>query len=95
MADFDNTNRGALFKNNRKADEKHADYTGTLNIAGVDHWISAWVRESAKGKFFSLSIKPKNGTAERPEQFVKKAQETFPGASVDLDDSVPFAPEVR
>jgi hypothetical protein len=90
MAEYDNTNRGVLFKNNRKADEKHADYTGTLNIAGVDHWISAWVRESAKGKFFSLSIKPKNGTAERPEQFVKKAQETFPGAQIDLNDEVPF-----
>lgn len=92
---YDNTNRGALFKNNRKADEKHADYTGTLNIAGVDHWISAWVRESAKGKFFSLSIKPKDGTAARPspEQFKQAVKQHFPDA--DLSDEIPFAPEFR
>lgn len=95
MVEYDNTNRGALFKNNRKAADTHADYTGTLNINGVDHWISAWVKDGKQGKFFSLSIKPKNGTAERPAEFVAKAKEVFPGASASLDDDVPFAAEFR
>lgn len=89
MTEYDNRNRGALFKNNRKAADTHADYTGTLNINGVDHWISAWVKEGRQGKFFSLSIKPKNGTTERPAEFVAKAKEVFPGATP-LDDDIPF-----
>ena len=92
MTDYDNTNRGVLFKNSRKAADTHADYTGTLNINGVDHWISAWIKEGKNGKFFSLSIKPKNGTSERPEQkaadFKEAVRRNFPDA--DLDDGVPF-----
>lgn len=89
MTQYDNTNRGALFKNNRKAADTHADYTGTLNINGVDHWISAWVKDGKQGKFFSLSIKPKDGTTARPEQtVVKQVRQHFPDA--ELDDSVPF-----
>lgn len=89
MADFDNTNRGALFKNTRKENEKHADYDGNINVDGHDYWLNAWLKTSKDGKtFMSLSVKRKDGTAERPEQFVKKAQEVFPGAT--LDDEVPF-----
>ena len=89
MADFDNTNRGALFKNGRKTDEKHADYNGSINVNGVDHWINAWLKTGKDGtKFMSLSVKRKDSTAERPADFVKKAQEVFPGA--ELDDEIPF-----
>jgi hypothetical protein len=32
MSDYDNTNRGALFKNNEKTEETHPDYRGRLNV---------------------------------------------------------------
>jgi uncharacterized protein (DUF736 family) len=58
--DYDNTNRGALFRNSRKEKDSHPDHQGTLNVGGVDYWISAWVKTSGKGqKYFSLSVKPK------------------------------------
>jgi hypothetical protein len=38
---FDNTNHGVLFKNTNKTDDKHADYRGELNVAGVEHWLKA------------------------------------------------------
>lgn len=52
-------NKGALFKNDRKQKEEDAAYTGTMNIEGNEFYINAWVKEGAKGKYFSLSFKPK------------------------------------
>jgi uncharacterized protein (DUF736 family) len=61
MSDYDNTNRGALFRNNDKTEETHPDYRGRLNVDGVDLWISAWLKTSKNGmKYMSLSVKPQN-----------------------------------
>lgn len=59
MADYDNTNRGALFRNEDRKTDKHPEYSGTINIAGRDYYLSAWIKEGKRGKFFSLSVKPK------------------------------------
>ena len=58
--EYDNTNRGALFRNEEKTEEKHPDYRGNLNVDGTELWLSAWVKTSKKGtKYMSLSVKPK------------------------------------
>ena len=59
---YDNTNRGTLFKNDKKTKDTDAEYKGQVNVNGVEYWLSAWVRESKKDgkKFFSLSVKPKD-----------------------------------
>jgi len=93
MTQYDNTNTGALFKNNRKETEKHPDYTGSINVEGHDYWLSAWLKTDKNGnKFMSLSVKRKDGTAARPDdkaaEFKKEAQKRFPDAQ--LDDEVPF-----
>ncbi len=60
MTDFDNTNRGAIFRNDQKAKESERDYSGTLNVNGTDYWVSGWLNTSAKGtRYLSLLIKPK------------------------------------
>lgn len=82
-------NSGSLFRNNRKEKDTHPDYSGTVRIDGHDMWISGWLKETKDGqKYFSLSFKRKDGTSERPQEFVRAAQKVFPGAK--LDDSVPF-----
>jgi len=62
--EYDNSNRGSLFKNDRKDDVKFPDYKGSLNVDGVEFWLSAWIKVSKDGqKFMSLSIKNKNADA--------------------------------
>lgn len=57
---FDNTNRGALFKNEDKQQDNHADYNGSINVNGQEYWPNAWLKTSKAGKkFMSLSVKPK------------------------------------
>lgn len=56
MSNFDNTNRGVLFVNDRKQSDNHPDYKGSINIAGVDYWLSAWTKSGQKGDFLSLSL---------------------------------------
>lgn len=61
MAEFDNTNRGVLFTNDRKTTDKHPDLNGSININGIEHWFAGWWKSGAKGDFLSLSVgKPKD-----------------------------------
>jgi len=57
---YDNTNQGALFRNDRRESERHPEYTGSINVEGKEFYLSAWVKESKAGrKYFSLSVQPK------------------------------------
>jgi hypothetical protein len=71
-------NSGALFRDDRKAKETDRDYSGSITIAGVEYWLSAWVKTSPKTgrRFLSISAKPK---VEKPE-----------GAARNLNDEVAF-----
>lgn len=68
MTDFDRTNTGVLFRNDKQTTDKHPTHTGSINIDGVEYWLSAWVKEGAKGKFFSLAVKPKEQQSPTPKQ---------------------------
>jgi hypothetical protein len=70
MKQFDRTNTGTLGRNTRKEKDSHPDFTGQININGVDYWLSGWTKtagpQAAKpgSKFLSLSVTPKDGLAE-------------------------------
>jgi hypothetical protein len=65
MGDFQvRPNTGSIFKNDEKERPEDRDYSGSLNVDGVDHWVSGWVKTAKSGKkFLSLSVKPKQPVA--------------------------------
>lgn len=89
MAEFDNTNRGSIWKNEKKDKDTHPDFTGSLNVGGVEYWVSAWKRKdgaSAKAPALSFSVKPKD------EQGAQDHKNRAPVAAhgSDMDDDIPF-----
>lgn len=67
--EYDNTNRGALFKNEDKQADNHPDYEGKINVKGADYYLSAWIKESKAGKkYMSLSVKPAIGRQQPREE---------------------------
>ena len=79
MSDFDDTNTFVLFKNDKGDNPKRPDYTGKLNIDGVEKQIAAWIRDGAKGKFMSGTIS---------EPYNPQGQQ--PAPAPDYEDDIPF-----
>ncbi len=76
MAEYDNTNTFALFKNELGDNPKKPNYTGSANVDGIEFRIAGWIREGKNGKFIS-------GTVQMKEGDVKPKQEA-------IDEDVPF-----
>lgn len=68
MTVYDDTNRGALFNNDRKETENHPDFKGQINVGGAEYWLSGWRKKSKAGDgYISLSIQPKKGRGDKPQ----------------------------
>jgi len=81
---YDSTNRGTLFKNDRAGDNPKApQYKGSINVNGQEMWLSAWVKTSQKGtQFMSLSVQPKDA------QYTPTQQQ--PAPTQQQNDEIPF-----
>jgi hypothetical protein len=64
MSQYDNNLTGVLFKNDKGDNEKRPDYKGSAEIEGVQYWVSAWIKEGAKGKFMSMKYERKEQQAQ-------------------------------
>jgi len=71
-------NSGSLFKNSKKTDDKHPDYTGSLMVGNTEMQIAGWVKQGKTGSFLALKISEKRNTP-KPS-----------AASVESNDDLPF-----
>ena len=79
---YDNTNSGALFKNEKKTAPNQPDYRGNINVDGIDKDISAWIKKSKPGKaYMSIAVQ---------DPWKKEATQNVQQDQASLDDSIPF-----
>lgn len=91
---YDNTNSGIMYRNENRKTDKHPEFTGSINVNGVDYWLSGWVNEGKQGgkmegkKYFSIKINPK----EQRSSSQGSAPVTRGSFSSDSygDDDIPF-----
>lgn len=80
---------GSLFKNRKKEKDTHPDYNGSVKINGEELWISGWIKQDKNGnQYMSLAFKPKD--TERAQ-----VAGSAPRKAAEMDDEIPFSPEVR
>ncbi len=92
MTDYDNTNTGAIWRVKDKKSDKHPDYNGTVNIEGVEYWVSGWGRPTGSDPKtpavkFAFSIKEaRQDDSKNQESSNQPAQ----GMTAEFDSDIPF-----
>jgi hypothetical protein len=86
---YDNSNRGALWKNDRREKETHPQLKGSTNVVcphcnkTTDYWTSGWTsNDGGKKPLVSLSLQVKDQVVNAPA----------PAATndVSLDEDIPW-----
>jgi len=88
MSEYDNTNRGAVWRNDRKETDSHPDFKGSINVEGQEYWLSGWQKkpgDSDKSPVVKFSIQKKE--AQAPKDY--GATEKTPPKDNGFDD-IPF-----
>ena len=95
---YDNTNTGILAANARKEKETHPTHTGSINVDGVEYWLSAWVNEGKPGsklegkKYFSLKINRKEAAPQSRDSNERVTPQSWAAKTVNdiYGDDIPF-----
>ena len=89
--DFDNTNRGSIWKNDSmREDKQDPQFTGTLNVEGVEYYVNAWLRKAgaktgAPSMTFSINRKDAN---RQPNPNPPARASSYP--QDEPDDDIPY-----
>jgi hypothetical protein len=72
-----------LFRNEKRAKDTDAHYTGNGEVGGVDYWVDGWINTpEGKKPYMKLAFKEKVARPNAPAKEFSLAQE--------LDDDIPF-----
>tara|TARA_R110000737_G_C14432293_1_gene459914 strand:+ start:265 stop:525 length:261 start_codon:yes stop_codon:yes gene_type:complete len=86
MSNYDNNNRGSIWKNEDCKTETDRQFKGSAEVNGVEYWVSGWLRKpdaNPKAPAMSFSFQAKEQqSAPKPAQ--------APANDFDLDESIPF-----
>jgi uncharacterized protein (DUF736 family) len=89
--------KGSLSRNAKRETDRHPEFRGSCMVAGVEYWLSAWIREGDDGsKYFSLAFKekePKPAPGPQASPQLKAQQNGGRGNYSPrqmLDDEIPF-----
>ena len=86
---YDNTNRGAAWKNDKREKESQPTYKGNLNVEGVEYVVSFWGRKpdaNPKAPDFTYQIKKKEDLLNE----VKQTAQPHAGHDSFEDSDIPF-----
>ena len=61
---YDNNNSGALFRNDKKKEDKEPDYKGSINVEGKEFWVNGWINEAKESgkKYLKVKVSPKENS---------------------------------
>lgn len=101
---YDNTNRGALWKNTEmRLDKKDPHFTGQINVStccphcnqniSIDHQVSAWKPDpekvGPKTPVLSMSVREKPKPAPKQDMAPLPVERIVPNAE-DINDAIPW-----
>jgi hypothetical protein len=90
--------KGSLSRNQKREHDKRPEFRGSCMVAGVEYWLSAWVRELNDGsKYFGLAFTPKEQPQQQASPELKNkyagngsTQRPANTPRQQLDDEIPF-----
>jgi hypothetical protein len=73
MSNYDNSNRGSVWKNEDRKSDSHPQFKGSAEVDGVEYWVSGWLRKpaanpKAPAMNFSFSVKENQPHSQPPQQ---------------------------
>lgn len=89
---YDNTNRGQIWRNDKKTHDAQPDFRGSVNVDGVEYWVSAWKRKpdaNPKSPALTFAVQAKE---EAHNQGMAQARAAQPPAQDynDFSDDIPY-----
>lgn len=84
---YDNDNKGAIWKNQKREKESHPHFTGSAMINGIEYWVSAWKRgddSAEKAPALKFSFQQKERETKQPAAHKNMVELSFD------DDEIPF-----
>lgn len=89
---YDNTNKIAVFRNDKRGNEKAPDYRATFNVDGKEYKAGLWLKKRERDgmTYMQGSIQPAEQRDSRPSQPPRVSTPPPAPKQAENDEDVPF-----